>query len=184
MRMVCAGLALRQTSGVRLVSAVGLAAALFAQGCATSYVPKEYDFQPGAVPAIEVRGAVGFTNAQDSTERVTLSSYAGISAEGDYHSITDMMIKDATRVVRDNQRSLGGATPKTIALKVTSLQSRYIAFFWRSEMKFTATLGSGQVVAREVTHAAGDTISDLNGCIAEAVIVLLNDPAVRVYLSS
>jgi len=155
-----------------------------APGCTTSYVPAEFNFDQPAVPTIDVNGTVTFTNAQSSTDRATVSSYAGMVAEADYHAITEVMVKDASRLLHDNQRSLGGTKSKTIALKVESLQSRYIAFFWKSAIHFTAVLGSGLVISKEVTNAGPDTIRDLNGCIAQGVIQLMNDPAVRAYLSS
>jgi hypothetical protein len=155
-----------------------------APGCSTSYVPAEFTFDQPAVPTIDVKGTVRFTNAQSSPDRVTVSSYGGMTAEADYHAITEVMVKDASRLLHDNQRSLGGTTSKTIALKVESLQSRYIAFFWKSAMHFTAVLGSGQIISKEVTNAGPDTIRDLDGCIAQGVIQLMNDPIVRAYLTS
>jgi hypothetical protein len=157
---------------------------VLAQACATTYVPAEFDFDKPAVPTIDVRGSVTFTNAQSSTDRVSVSSYGGMTADTDYHAITEVMVKDASRLLRDNQRSLGGDTPKTIALKVSFLQTRYIAFFWKSTMRFTAVLGTGVVISKEVTNAGPDAIHDLNGCIAQGVIQLVNDPGVRAYLSS
>jgi hypothetical protein len=51
-------------------------------------------------------------------------------------------------------------------------------------MRFTAVLGTGVVISKEVTNAGPDAIHDLNGCIAQGVIQLVNDPGVRAYLSS
>jgi len=67
---------------------------------------------------------------------------------------------------------------------VTSLLSEYIAFFWKSNIEFQATLGDGQVLQFKVPHTSGVLLQDLNGCIAEGVMTLLNDERLRTYLAS
>ena len=152
-------------------------------GCAATYVPTEWTLRDGVIPAIDVAGTVTFTNAQPSTATVSVYAWMGAGFEGNYRDITELMAKQAAGELKKNGRPRPGKT-KAIALKVTFLQSRYIAFFWRSTIKFTADLGDGKTVSKEVEHASGDVLQDLNGCIAEGVIYLLNDETVRAYLAA
>ena len=72
---------------------------------------------------------------------------------------------------------------KTIELKVNSLLSKYSVFHWNSNMNFEARLGNGEVISMTVPHTSGILAQDLNGCVAEGVMKLLNDPRVRTYLA-
>lgn len=93
-----------------------------------------------------------------------------------------MVDQTKKEIAKNSQVSPSGKT-KVIDLKVTYLQSTYIAFFWKSEIKFTATLGTSGTLEKTVTHGSGNLHQDLNGCIAEAVVKLLNDPKVIAYLA-
>jgi hypothetical protein len=162
---------------------LGLLWLALSSGCAATYVPSEWTLRDGVIPPIDEAGTVTFTNAQPSKATVSVYSYLGAGFEGNLHEITELMVKQAAGELKKNGRPRRGKA-KTIAVKVTFLQSRYIAFFWRSTIKFTADLGDGKTVSKEVDHASGDVMQDLNGCIAEGVIYLLNDETVRAYLAS
>ena len=155
---------------------------LLSQACSPAYVPTEYPLREGVIPSIDVAGEVAFLNAQPSTEPTTVYSYIGSSLRSDYHAITEVMVNQAAHEIRKNGRVRPGSH-KTIALKVLSLQSHYIAFFWKSSIEFTADLGNGKSIRKDVKHASGNVVQDLNGCIAEGVIFLLNDETVRAYLA-
>ena len=58
-----------------------------------------------------------------------------------------------------------------------------MVFSWKSNIRFQAKLGNGQTLNFLVPHASGVLLQDLNGCIAEGVMTMLNDPRVRTYLS-
>jgi len=62
--------------------------------------------------------------------------------------------------------------------------SEYVFFSWKSHIEFQAKLGDGQTVSFNVRHASGILAQDLNGCIAEGVMTLLNDQRVKTYLAS
>lgn len=157
---------------------------LLFQACSPAYVPTEYPLREGVIPPIDVVGGVTFVNAQPSTTPTTVYSYLGTSLESDYHTITEVMVNQAAHEVRKNGRVRAGAAGKTIAVKVLGLQSHYIAFFWKSSIEFTAELGNGKSVRKDVPHGSASVYQDLNGCIAEGVIFLLNDETVRAYLAS
>ena len=99
-------------------------------------------------------------------------------------AITEAMVQQTTKEVQKNGRQVSEGKPKSIALKVNSLFSNYFAFHWKSKIHFQATLGDGQVLEFSVPHASGDLRQDLNGCIAEGVLILLRDTRVRKYLVS
>lgn len=162
---------------------LALIAVLAMTACTITYKPVEYPLRPGLIPAFDVAGTVTITNGQPSTEPVIVYSYSGTKMSSDLHTITATMVLQATGEVTKNTRKTGAGKAKTIELKVDSLRSEYVAFFWKSQIQFRAKLGNGEVVEKTVPHSSGDLNQDLNGCIAEGVMVLLKDEKVRAYLA-
>lgn len=155
---------------------------LVLQGCGTVlYNPTEYPLRDGLVPAFNASGDASFNNAQNSTTPAIVYSYGGTKFQSNYQEITQLMATQATKEFA-KRASVSSGPPKTISLKVTSLQSRYIAFFWKSTLHFEATFGNGEIIQKDVAHSSGDVIQDLNGCIAEAVWELYKDPKVMAYI--
>ncbi len=154
-------------------------------GCGTHpFVPVEYPLRDGLIPPLTVIGDVQVGNAQDSTTDVIVHSY-GSSFASNYKAITQAMVDQTKKEIAKNGKLSAGPTPKSIELKVTYLKSKYVAFYWNSEIKFTATLGAAETLEMTVTHGTGGgPVQDLNGCIAEAVLKLLKDPKVIAYLAA
>lgn len=150
---------------------------------ARPFKPQEYPLDNKLVSAFNTSGPVTISNAQPATETVTVSAYGGNSLTSNLNDVTEVMVKQ-TREEMAKHGTLGNGNPKTMSLKVTSLVSRYIAFFFKSEIQFDVTLGDGQVIHETVHHASGDLRQDLDGCIAEGVMTMLNDPRVRSYLAN
>ena len=157
--------------------------ALLLCGCGTMpYSPSEYPLRDGLISSIPAKGEATIINDQASTAPVIVYSYGGTKLSSDLRSITNVMVDQTNKeLAKAAQPSVGN--PKTIELKVTYLQSRYVAFFWKSNLKFEAKLGNGEVIAMTVPHTSGVLLQDLNGCIAESVMKLLNDEKVRAYLA-
>jgi hypothetical protein len=147
------------------------------------FKPQEYPLDKTLITAFPATGPVTVNNNQPATEPVTVSSYAGISLTSSLSDVTDVMVKQ-TREEIGKHGTVGSAAPKTLSLKVNSLVSNYIAFFYKSTIQFEVTLGNGQVIEETVHHASGSLPQDLDGCIAEGVMTMLNDPRVRSYLAS
>jgi hypothetical protein len=153
-------------------------------GCGTiAFSPAVYPLRDGLVPSLDVAGPVTVSNAQPSTDEAIVYSYGGSKLASDLKSITETMVVQTRSELEKNGRSRPGS-PKSIALKVDSLLSRYIAFYWNSKIVFQATLGNGQVLNFEVPHTSGSVHQNLNGNIAEGVMTLLGDDRVRAYLGS
>jgi hypothetical protein len=162
-----------------------VACCLGVSACDTlTYTPSEYPLREGVIRPLQVAGTVDITNAQPSTDRVIVYSYAGSKLGSNLRAITDVMMRQAQRELQKNATVKDTAARKSISLKVTSLRSEYIAFFWKSNVEFQATLGDGQVLQFKVPHTSGVLLQDLNGCIAEGVMTLLNDERLRTYLAS
>jgi len=157
--------------------------ALMLTACGTMpYTPSEYPLRDGLISTIPTKGAAEIVNGQSSSDPVIVYSYSGTKLSSDLRSITNVMVEQTNKeLAKAAQPSAGD--PKTIELKVLSLQSRYIAFFWKSNLKFEAKLGNGEVLEKTVPHTSGVLLQDLNGCIAESVMTLLNDEKVRAYLA-
>jgi len=162
---------------------MALASILLLQACGTvAYTPTEYPLRDGLIPPIAVSGTATIINAQDSTAPAIVMSYGGTSYQTDYHAVTQTMVLQATSELQKAARARSG-NAKSIALKVTFLESNYIAFFYKSKITFEAKLGDGTVINQTVPHSSGNPVQDLNGCIAEAAMTMLNDPKVRAYLA-
>lgn len=163
--------------------ATALVAAFALTACGTKpYQPQEYPLRDGLIPKLSVNGEVQVANAQPSTSEAIVYSYGGTQLASNYKDITQLMVEQTKKEIAKNGKLSPGKS-KAIDIKVNYLKSTYIAFFWKSEIKYTATLGNSGVIEKTVTHGSGNVIQDLNGCIAEAVIKLLNDPKVVAYLA-
>lgn len=154
-------------------------------GCGTlDYKPTEYPLREGLVPSFKVSGPVTVSNAQTATDEFIVYSYMGTKLGSNLKAITDTMAEQTRKEIQKNGTAGSGA-PKSIALKVDSLVSRYMmAMFWKSSIQFTATLGNGQVLSFDVPHTSGSPHQNLNGNIAEGVMTMLKDERVRAYLGS
>lgn len=158
--------------------------ALLLQACGTvPYTPTEYPLREGLIGPLQVNGATRIVNTQPLTEPFIVYSYGGTKLSSNLNAITEAMVKQAQEELAKNGKVNDSGSPKSIDLKVNSLLSRYGMFNWRSNLDFEAKLGDGTVVTKTVPHGSGVLLQDLNGCIAESVMVLLNDERVRAYLS-
>ncbi|MEW9571911.1 hypothetical protein ABQJ54_09110 [Rhodanobacter sp. Si-c] len=163
---------------VALLCLAGLSA------CGTHpFKPQEYPLRTGLISPFPATGAVTVNNAQTDTQPVIVSSYADISLASSLKDITEVMTRQTREEIGKNGKAASGA-PKTLSIKVDSLVSKYIAFYYKSTIEFEVTLGDGETVRETVHHGSGVLAQDLDGCIAEGVMVMLNDPRIRNYLSS
>lgn len=164
--------------------ALALAVVLTLAGCGTvPYVPQEYPLRAGLIPPLTTKGEVAINNTQSSTDAAIVYSYGGTSFSSNYKDISQLLVDQAKKEIGKATTTASTGAAKVIDVKVVFLKSRYIAFFWKSELKFVATLGGSVVIEKTVNHGSGNVIQDLNGCIAESVMVLLNDPKVIAYLA-
>jgi hypothetical protein len=163
---------------------VAAVAALTLSACGTlPFEPVEYPLRAGLISSFPAKGQATVVNAQPSTDQIIVYSYGGSKLASNLHAITEVMVTQAQKEIAKAAQPAAG-TPKTIELTVNSLRSTYVAFFWNSKMEFVAKLGDGQVLTKTVLHSSGVLALDLDGCIAEGVLALLNDEKVRAYLGS
>ena len=158
-------------------------AVLLLSACGTHpYVPTEYELRAGLISSFPASPTT-FNNVQPSKEQYIVYSYGGTKMASNLHDITALMVQQADRELKKNATSKEGAA-KTVDLKVNYLVSTYGIMSWKSKIVYEVALGSGERFEKTVTHGSGDLRQDLNGCIAEAVMHLLNDERVRAYLGS
>ena len=156
---------------------------LLLSACGTHpYQPMEYELRAGLIPPFQA-SATTFTNVQPATEQYIVYSYGGTKMASNLHDITALMVQQADRELKKNATGKDGAA-KTVNLKVTYLVSTYGIMSWKSKLVYEVELGDGQKFDKTVTHGSGDLRQDLNGCIAEGVMHLLNDERVRAYLAA
>ena len=160
-----------------------LLAAISLSGCGTRpFAPTEYPLRDGLIAPMAVNGQAQVSNGQAQTGPVIVYSYGGTKLSSDLNSITEVMVQQTRKELAKAARPAGGSS-KTIELKVNSLLSEYAGFHWNSNLKFDAKLGDGKTISMTVPHTSGFLAQDLNGCIAESVMTLLNDQRVRTYLA-
>jgi hypothetical protein len=158
--------------------------ALLLSACGTRpFKPTEYPLRDGLIAAFPVKGTVAVTNNQPSTAQAIVYSYGGTQLGTNLNAITEVMTQQTLKELQKAGQVNAGKT-KSIALKVDVLLSEYVFFSWKSHIEFQAKLGDGQTVSFNVRHASGILAQDLNGCIAEGVMTLLNDQRVKTYLAS
>jgi hypothetical protein len=150
---------------------------------AVEYHPSIYPLRAGLVVPLHVAGNVSIVNAQPKSTDEIVYKYSFAKMTGTMHDVTQTMA-DQTRMELGLKEQAAAPADKTIELKVNSLLSKYKFFSWASNMQFEARLGDGTVITKDVPHASGVLIQDLNGCIAEGVIALLADPQVRAYIEA
>jgi hypothetical protein len=161
--------------------------ALLVPACVSAgeWVPQIYPLRDRLIPAFELGGEVDIQNAQEATETTVVYKYGFVKLTSNYKAITQTMVEQARgEVAKNGQAPAAGGPSKSISLKVVYMHSDYKFMYWTSRLRFEATLGDGTVVSKEVPHSSGNPIQDLNGCIAESVMMLLRDEQVRAYLAS
>jgi len=162
---------------------LALASVLLLQACGTmEYKPTEYPLRDGLIPPFKVAGDVQVTNGQPSTDAVIVYSYGPAKMSSNLRAITETMVQQTRGEIAKNGRVTGGGKPKTMELKVNSLVSEYGIMVFNSKLQFQAKLGNGQTIDKTVPHRSGIVQQDLNGCIAESVMMLLKDEKVLAYL--
>jgi len=158
---------------------------LLLSACGTrQFKPAEYPLRDGLIAAFPVNGNVAVTNNQPSTAENIVYSYGGTKLNTSLKDITEVMTQQTQKELQKAGQPVNSGKPKTLALKVNVLLSEYIFFSWKSHIEFEAKLGDGQTLSFNVKHASGILAQDLDGCIAEGVMNLLNDPRVKTYLAS
>ena len=149
------------------------------------YVSTEYPLRSGLVQSIKINGMIDVINNQGSEERVIVYSYMGTKLESNIKVITETFVQQTQKELKKNGQVIDTEGSKTVAIKVNSLKSTYTnLMFWRSKIKFEVILGNGQTIPFTVAHTSGVLLQNLNGCIAEGVMTLLNDQRVRDYLAA
>jgi hypothetical protein len=161
------------------------AAAFVLAGCgAMAFTPAEYPLRDGLIPVFPVAGNVDVSNNQPSKKPTVVYDAGTSSLVTNLNAITEVMTGQTRKeLAKAGQRS-GAGGAKTIALKVNVLLSTYVMFSTKSHIEFEARLGDGQVLNFNVPHASGSLAQDLNGCVAEGVMTMLNDPRVKAYLAA
>ncbi len=160
-------------------------AVLLLSACGTRpFIPAEYPLRDGLITAFPVHGKAAVTNAQPSTAPSVVYSYGGTKLATSLKDITEVMTQQTLKELQKAGQPVNSAAAKTIALKVDVLLSEYVFFSWKSHIEFQAKLGDGQTLNFNVRHASGILAQDLDGCIAEGVMTLLNDPRLKGYLAS
>ena len=168
-----------------LLATVTVIAAMALTACGTiQFKPAEYPLRDGLITAMPVAGDVAITNNQPSTAPAIVYSYGGSRLGTDLKAITEVMTLQTKKELQKAAQPQSAGTAKSMALKVNVLLSEYVMFSWKSHIEFEARLGDGQTLNFNVRHASGVLAQDLDGCIAEGVMTMLNDARVKAYLAA
>lgn len=155
------------------------------QGCGIIPVePPIHPLRDNAIPDFQVKGTVEITNNQDNNDPQIVHSYGGTSWESNYKSITETMVEQVKLELGKHAVISENGADKSIGLKVTFIESVYIAFYWKGTMTYTVTLGNGEIFDKTVKHGTGmSAMQDLSGSIADGVVALFKDDRVKAYLA-
>jgi len=158
--------------------------AVFLQACTNRFVHEEYPLKSDMVPSFKVNGQLTIDNAQSSSDPVVVHSFAGVDWTSDLHTLTDGVVQQAIEELNKHGQVVTAAKPKSIGLKVLSLESDNRVVVFHSIMHMEAVLGDGEVVELANEHTTGWTwMQDLNGCMAEGVMTLFTNEKVLAYLA-
>lgn len=160
-----------------------LAVLLMTSCGAIQFTPREYPVGQGMIPRLDLNGKVQVSNAQPSVDQAVVYSYGGTQLVTTLKALTQSMVLQAQKEIEANGLQKPGGAPKTLDLKIDSMLSKYAVFHCNSIMKFTARLGNAKVIEKTVEHTGAVAQQDINGNIADGVVQLLSDPAVKAYLA-
>jgi len=157
---------------------------LLLQACTRQFTHEEYPLDAKMIPAFNVNGQVTITNAQPSTTQVDVLSSGGNNWVSDLHTVTDGVVQQAIEELGKHGHVVNTTKPKSIGLKVLSLETSNRVFVWHSSMHMEAVLGDGETVELSNEHTSGwSAAQDLNGCMAEGVMTLFTNDKVLAYLA-
>jgi hypothetical protein len=156
-------------------------------GCGTiKYVPEEYAIAPGRVTPLDISGTVVVENVQTDTAPIAFYEGPGAAADwvGNRKEITEHLAAQLKKELTASGRVTPGGRAKTLKVSVDRLSALQAAFHFQSSLMVVVTLGDGQKIVKHASQGSpGNMWRVLNGTIALGVIEILNDEAVRKYLS-
>lgn len=157
---------------------------LLLQACTKQFVHEEYPLDANMIPAFDVNGQVTITNAQPSTDTITVFEGGPNTRLSDRHTLTDGVVQQAIEELGRHGHVVGTTKTKSIGLKVGYLRSESRVFVFHSKMLMEAVLGDGETVELSNEHTSGWSLDqDLNGCMAEGVMTLFTNQKVLAYLA-
>lgn len=159
-------------------------AAMLLQACTRQFEHEEYPLKPDMIPAFNVNGQVTITNAQPSTDKITVFEGGPNTRLSDRHTLTDGVVQQAIEELGRHGHVVGTTKTKSIGLKVGYLRSESHVFVFHSKMLMEAVLGDGETVELSNEHTSGWSLDqDLNGCMAEGVMTLFTNDKILAYLA-
>lgn len=161
-----------------------LGAVVLLQACTRTWVHEEYPLKADMIPAFDVNGRVSITNAEPSTDKITVFEGGPNTRLSDRHTLTDGVVQQAIEELGRHGHVVNATRSKSIGLKVLSLRSNSRVFVFHSKMLMEAVLGDGETVELSNEHTSGWSLDqDLNGCMAEGVMTLFTNQKVLAYLA-
>src|SRR5579863_3368235 len=103
-------------------------AAMLLQACTKQFVHEEYPLDPSMIPSFNVDGRVTITNAQPSTEAITVFEGGPNTRLSDRHTLTDGVVQQAIEELGRHGHVVGTTKTKSIGLKVGYLRSESRVF--------------------------------------------------------
>lgn len=158
-------------------------ALLLLQACAVTLKPTDYDFQEDQIQPFNLSGKLAVINGQPSSERIAVYTYGPTNIYSDLKSLTDLMVRQTLAQAQKRGMAKSGGSEKSIELKILTIKSEAAFFHFNSKMEYQVKLGNGDVFTKKVEHSSGDVKQDVNGCVADGVIDLLQDDKVKAYLA-
>ena len=151
-------------------------------GCVTNYVPSEHEIGANRIPPFKPSGSVRLTNAQESSDDVSVSVPGVTTVTVNYRQYTELAIKLLKGELEKKGVAVLGNAAKEIRLAIVDLKVLTVPGTMRCLVNFTVKTGDGYVRGKEVIGANWNYETAIDMAVANVAIGILNDEKFLDYL--
>ena len=151
-------------------------------GCVTNYVPSEHEIGANRIPPFKPSGSVRLTNAQESSDDVSVSVPGVTTVTVNYRQYTEFAIKLLKGELEKKGVAVLGNAAKEIRLAIVDLKLLIVPGTTRCLVNFTVKTGDGYVRGKEVIGANWYFKTAIDMALANVAIGILNDEKFLDYL--
>lgn len=158
-----------------------LMAFLILFGCTLQHIPGEQQIDPSRLPPFNPIGPVKLTNAQDSSENVSLST-VGLTLLVNYRDYTQLAIKSLKSELEKHGSAVLESAPKEIRLAIVDLKLLPLSISHKCIINYTVVTGDGYVQGHEAIGESWSYQVAIDTAVTNVAIGVLNDERILDYL--
>ena len=160
-----------------------LVAMLAAMGCTLHHRPADFAIDPGSIPPLPGAEAVTVTRGQVSAAARSRLSVPSYTVTVDYLEYTDAAVDRLRAELLRSGIAVSGHARNTLRLAVAYVTIVRSAGSFSCVIDFSVETGDGYRKGHQARAHSWDFRKACNAAISNIVVVTLNDPKVRAYLS-